>query len=342
LSELFFARHNVLTPETIAMRLSWGLALLASVACVAAQNPETNSPTSSPTGFRFEAIGNKSLGLWEEDRPVFVYHFGAVTSSNAPNARSRSNYFHPLYGLDGEVLTDDFPQDHDYHRGLYWAWSHIRVGDQEYDSWSLRGIRYEFQRWLAKEARSDGVRLGVENGWFVGDKQIMRETVWVQVHPRSASSRAIDLELRWTPTDHPVRLLGAAGKSYGGLTLRFGPRSKTMITVPGGRTSGDLVVSNLPWADLSGDLKKGSGDLSGVAVFVNPGHPDYPPTWMTRHYGLLAAGWPGVTPKTLPAGEPVTCRYRIWIHRGTPDAGEIQRAYADYCATERRHSEGKQ
>jgi hypothetical protein len=336
LSELFFARHNVLTPETIAMRLSWGLALLASVACVAAQNPETNSPTSSPTGFRFEAIGNKSLG------PVFVYHFGAVTSSNAPNARSRSNYFHPLYGLDGEVLTDDFPQDHDYHRGLYWAWSHIRVGDQEYDSWSLRGIRYEFQRWLAKEARSDGVRLGVENGWFVGDKQIMRETVWVQVHPRSASSRAIDLELRWTPTDHPVRLLGAAGKSYGGLTLRFGPRSKTMITVPGGRTSGDLVVSNLPWADLSGDLKKGSGDLSGVAVFVNPGHPDYPPTWMTRHYGLLAAGWPGVTPKTLPAGEPVTCRYRIWIHRGTPDAGEIQRAYADYCATERRHSEGKQ
>ena len=332
----------MLTPETIAMRLSWGLALLASIASAAAPNPETKSPAASPTGFRFEAIGDKSLGLWEGDRPVFVYHFGAVTSSNAPNARSRSNYFHPLYGLDGEVLTDDFPQDHDYHRGLYWAWSHIRVGDQEHDSWSLRGIRYEFQRWLAKEARSDGVRLGVENGWFVGDKQIMRETVWVQVHPRSAAGRAIDLELTWTPTDRPVRLLGAEGKSYGGLTLRFGPRSKTMITVPGGRTSGDLVVTNLPWADLSGDLKKGSGDLSGIAVFVNPGHPDYPPTWMTRHYGLLAVGWPGVTPKTLSAGEPVTCRYRIWIHRGTPDAAEIQRAYADYCTTARRRRADKE
>ena len=144
------------------------------------------------------------------------------------------------------------------------------------------------------------------------------------------------------PTDRPVSLLGAEGKSYGGLTLRFGPRSKTIITVPGGRTSGDLVVTNLPWADLTGDLKKGSGDLSGIAVFVNPGHPDYPPTWMTRHYGLLAVGWPGVTPKTLPAGEPVTCRYRIWIHRGTPDAAEIQRAYADYCATARRHPEAKE
>ena len=236
------------------MRLSCGLTLLVFVASAAAQNPETNSPAASPAGFRFEAIGDKSLGLWEGDRPVFVYHFGAVTSSNAPNARSRSNYFHPLYGLDGEVLTDDFPQDHDYHRGLYWAWSHIQVGDQEYDSWSLRGIRYEFQRWLAKGARSDGARLGVENGWFVGDRQIMRETVWIQVQPQSASSRAIDLELTWTPTDRPVRLLGAESKSYGGLTLRFGPRSKTMITVPGGRTSGDLVVTNLPWADLSGEL----------------------------------------------------------------------------------------
>ena len=167
----------------------------------------------------------------------------------------------------------------------------------------------------------------------------MRETVWVRVHSSSASSRGIDLELTWTPTDRPVTLSGAEGKSYGGLTLRFGPRSKTIITVPGGRTSGDLVVTNLPWADFSGDLKKDSGDVSGVALFVDPRHPDFPPTWMTRHYGLLAVGWPGITPKTLPAGEPVTCRYRIWIHRGSPDAAEIQRAYADYCDVARRQRE---
>jgi hypothetical protein len=332
----------MLTTETIFMRLSLGLALLVTGAAVAAQNPATKPPAASSAGFRFEAIGNKSLQLWEGDRLVFTYHFGAMTSSNAPNARSRSNYFHPLYGLDGEVLTDDFPKDHDYHRGLYWAWSHVRVADQEYDSWSLRGIRYEFQRWLAKEARPDGARLGVENGWFAGDKQIMRESVWVRVHPRSASSRVIDLDLTWTPTDQSVSLLGAEGKSYGGLTLRFGPRSKTTITVPGGRTSEDLMMTNLPWADFSGDLKKGGGDLSGVAVFVHPDHPDYPPTWMTRHYGLLAVGWPGVAPKTLSAGAPITCRYRIWVHRNAPEAAEIQRAYEDYSATARRQPAGKE
>ena len=328
--------------KTFVMAVGWGFALLVSSAGVAAQNPATKSQAASPASFRFEAIGDKSLGLWEGDQPVFVYHFGAITSSNSPNARSRSNYFHPLYGLDGEVLTDDFPKDHDYHRGLYWAWSHVRVAEHEYDSWSLRGIRYEFQRWLAKEARADGARLGVQNGWFVGDKEIMRETVWVRVHSSSDSSRAIDLELTWTPTDRPVALLGAAAKSYGGLTLRFGPRSKTLITVPGGRTTGDLVVTNLPWADLSGDLKKDSSVVSGIAVFVDPRHPDFPPTWMTRHYGLLAVGWPGVASKTLPAGEPVTCRYRIWIHRGTPDAAEFQRAYTDYREAARRQHGDKE
>jgi hypothetical protein len=111
------------------------------------------------------------------------------------------------------------------------------------------------------------------------------------------------------------------------IDVRFGPRSKTIITVPSGRTSEDLLVTKLPWADFSGDLNPKTGQLSGAAVFVHPEHPDYPPTWMTRHYGLLAAGWPGVTPQTFPAGKPFTCRYRLWIHRGAPEATEIQKAY---------------
>jgi len=298
-----------------------------------AQSAETKSPTPSKTRFRFEAIDDKSLGLWEGERPVFVYNHGAISSAKAPNAQSRSTYLHPLYGLDGEILTDDFPKDHDYHRGLYWAWPHIKIDDQEYDSWSLRGIRFEFQRWLARETNSTTAVLGVENGWFVGDKQVMAEKVRIEVHPAASGSRAIDVELTWTPTDRPITLWGAPEKSYGGLTLRFGPRSKTIITVPDGRTTNDLVVTKLPWADLASDLSKSTGGLSGAAIFVHPDHPDFPPTWMTRHYGVLAVGWPGVTPQTFPAGKPFSCRYRIWIHRGAPEAAEIQKAYQAYRAT---------
>lgn len=183
--------------------------------------------------------------------------------------------------------------------------------------------------------------LGVENRWFVGNKQVMREIVWIKVHPAASESRSIDVELTWRPTDQSITLWGAEGKSYGGLTLRFGPRSKTIITVPTGRTGEDLVVTKLPWADLSGDLNRNAAGPSGAAVFVHPDHPDFPPTWMTRHYGLLAVGWPGVMPQTFPSGKPSACRYRLWIHRGAPEAAEIQKAYETYAATIKLHQEDR-
>ncbi|MCI0541197.1 MAG: PmoA family protein [Verrucomicrobiales bacterium] len=307
--------------------------LLSEVRVPAGPDAGRTSPALSRTTFRFAAVGDRSLGLWEGERPVFVYNYGAITNAAAPKAQSHSAYLHPLYGLAGEILTDDFPKDHDYHRGLYWAWPHVKIADQEYDLWSLRGLRIEFKRWLAQDVEPSTAILGVENGWFIGDKKVMAEKVHIEVQPASEESRAIDFELTWTPTDQPITLWGAPGKSYGGFTLRFGPRSKTIITVPSGSASEDLLMTKLPWADLSGDLNKGTGKLSGAAIFVHPEHPDYPPTWMTRDYGVLAVGWPGVTPRTFPAGRPFSCRYRLWIHRSAPEAAQIQKSYEAYCGT---------
>jgi hypothetical protein len=304
--------------------------LIVGQASLAAKDQGTKKSTASgPQHFRFEAVSDKSLKLWDGAHPVLVYNHGVMTSQSAPNAKGRSSYFHPVYGLDGEVLTDDFPKDHENHRGLHWAWPHIMIDDQEVDLWSLRDIRHEFQRWLTQETNSNSAVLGVENGWFVGDKRVMREQVKATVYPASAQGRFIDLELTLTPEGRPISLWGAEGKSYGGLTLRFGPRSKTIVTVPSGRSSEDLLITRLSWADLSGDLA-GKDNLSGAAVFVHPKHPDYPPTWMTREYGLLAVGWPGITPQSLPAGKTVSLRYTIWIHRGVPEPAEIQKAYDGY------------
>jgi Family of unknown function (DUF6807) len=284
-----------------------------------------------PTGFQFKDVNDQSRGLWDGDKPVLVYNHGLIASPGATGARSRSSYIHPVYGLDGEVLTDDFPKDHLYHRGLFWAWPHIKFGDKEYDLWSARAdLQDRFQRWTNEETSKSGAELGVENGWFADGKKLVREQVRLHVHPAAAESRAIDIELTWTPIDHPMTLWGAEGKSYGGLNFRVAPRMKTIITVPVGRTNDDLVVTKLPWADVAGDFQ-GATDLSGAAIFVPPEHRNYPPTWMTRHYGLLSVGWPGTEAQTFPANEPITCRYRLWIHRGNPASAEIQKAYEAYC-----------
>lgn len=283
-----------------------------------------------PRGFRFAEVDAKSLGLWEGDRPVLVYNHGVVPNpAGVPADRARSTYVHPLYGLDGEVLTDDFPKDHYHHRGLFWAWPHVNVGTNHYDLWMLKGVEQRFERWLEKAATADRATLGVENGWYVGGRRLLREEVRFTVHPTRPEGRAIDVDLTLTALGQPVSLLGAEGKSYGGLTLRFGKGTNVVITIPDGVAKGDLAVTNLPWSDLALRLDD-SGRTSGAAIFVHPSHPDFPPQWLLRHYGVLCLGWPGVQTGTLTPDTPVRLRYRVWVHRGTVGPADLQRAYDRY------------
>jgi hypothetical protein len=285
---------------------------------------------AAESGFRFEEVGDKSLGLWEGERPVLVYHHGDIAAPEGVKAPPHSNYVYPIYGLDEEVLTDDFPADHVHHRGLHWAWPYVTVGDsdRELSLWKYEGIRYRFNRWLAREATGDSATLGVENSWVTGDKPVLREEAWLTVHPASDDGRAIDVTLKLTP-EEPITLRGAEGKSYGGLVLRYAPREETVVTVPSGRASEDLLVTKLPWADLSAKFKGAPGP-SGMAVFVDPSHPNAPLEWMTRDYGLLAVGWPGVSSITLEPGKTVTCRYRVWVHRGAASVEELAEQYEAY------------
>lgn len=287
-------------------------------------------PRNAPAAaFHFAEVSDKSLGLWEGEKPVLVYNHGVISKPGVPADRARSTYIHPLYGLDGEVLTDDFPRDHYHHRGLFWAWPHVTVGDQHYDLWMIKGMHQQFVRWLGKTVTATNAVLGVENGWFAGDQKVMQEQVWMRVHPATPSERAIDLEFTWTPVGKPVTLAGAEDKSYGGLTLRFAPGTNTLITIPSGPTKRDLPMTNLPWADLTRQwtLEK---TTSGAAIFVHPSHPDFPPQWLTRHYGVLCLGWPGIESKTFQPGQAIRCSYRVWIHRGAAELPAIERAFEAY------------
>ncbi|MBI2949371.1 MAG: PmoA family protein [Verrucomicrobia bacterium] len=323
-----------------------GGSVILSIASLATKASNEDSETaekaaakSSP--FRFAELNDKSLGLWEGERPVLVYNHGVMSQSAVPTKFNRSTYVHPLYGLDGEVLTDDFPKDHFHHRGLFWAWPHVMVDGKNYDLWMINGIHQRFERWLARETGPESAVLGVENGWFIGDKKVVQERVSLRVSSATRDERELDVDLAWIPVDRPLTLQGAEGKSYGGLTLRFAPRDETVITTPQGQSKDDLPMTRLPWADLSARFG-GRAQPSGAAIFIAPDHPDYPPEWLTRHYGVLCLGWPGVKAKTFQPGEVIRCRYRVWIHRGSRDEEALRKAYRDYEQSARDHRQTAQ
>jgi len=304
--------------------------------------------------FRFEEISEQSIRLAEGAEPVWVYNFGSITRSDLPESekrRTRSCYIHPLYGLQGEILTDDFSEDHYHHHGVFWTWPHVGIHQPDgqvnhYSTWEDIGdLKQKFVQW--KERTTDGTcaTLGVENGWFLGEEKVMIEIVTIRTFPKKGDAkeqtRAIDLEFLWIPTEKPITLRGAEEKSYGGLTIRFRPQSNkpgeemiTTITVPEGVAEGDLPEKPLPWADITSRFGT-DAHRSGTAIFIPPSHPDFPPTWLTRYYGPLCVGWPGVQGKTFQPKEEIRLSYRLWIHESELDVEQIRKAYEEQMRNEK-------
>jgi len=284
-----------------------------------------------PVAFRFEKAEGKYLHLFEGEKRVLTYNYGMLLKEGVPKDRRRSCYIHPVYGLDGEVLTDDFPADHLHHRGLCWVWPRVIVGGKEYDLWDLRGVEQRFERWLGQEATAKHAEFSVVNGWYVGEEKTVSETVRVRVFRATGEGRAIDVALTLEASKEPVTISGREPvKGYGGFSFRFAPREETLVTTPAGRESADSDLRRHPWADLSAKFG-GRETFSGVAILDHNENPGFPNGWTLRHYGFLGVAWPGLEFYTLKPGEPLTLRYRVWIHRGGAEEGDVAAAYAAYA-----------
>lgn len=291
--------------------------------------------TTAFAEFKLEDNG-AAITITENNKPVLVYNYGMVSPPKGVDEKyRRACYLHPVYGLDGEVLTQDFPLDHYHHRGVFWAWPDSTIGDEKIDVWTLIGVRPHHEKWIQKEAKDGVVSLEMENVWLFDDRPEVpqvREHVAITVHPEDKDSRAIDFDLHFTNvTDKEFVLRGATtdNKGYGGFSFRPDATRKPMlITTASGLQKKDVLEEASPWADISLPTERKSDTYSGVAIFQHPENPGFPhPGWILRHYGFNGHSWPHTTPQTFAPGEFFRLRYRIWIHRGKGAVETINAAF---------------
>lgn len=262
---------------------------------------------------------------------VLTYRYGDQLKPEVDAKYTQSCYIHPLLSLDGRVLTDDFPSDHFHHHGLFWVWPVVRTRGVTTSSWEPRmpSLKQHFVRWLRREATNDTCVLSVENVWKLEEKEtVAKEIVTLQIHPADPVGRAIDLELRIEAIGGPLELQGTPdqNKGYGGLCFRGSPMFKgAEMSTDEGPLKEDAVHTPFRWADLS------TSEL-GIAIFVSPDHPGFPMRWMVRnsYAGIINTSWPGLASVALKPGEPVTLRYRIYVHRGDAVTGDVKAAYSRY------------
>jgi hypothetical protein len=288
--------------------------------------------TAAHAQFTFvEDPAEGTLTIRDGKTEVMTYRYGDQLKSEVDPKYTQSCYIHPLFSLDGRVLTDDFPADHFHHHGLFWVWPVVRTRGLSTSTWEpkLPRLRQRFVNWLKREKVEGAFVLSLENVWELDEKEtVAEETVTIRIHRADRTGRAIDLELMIEAVDGPLELQGTPdqNKGYGGLCFRGAPMfTGATITTDEGVLKEDAVNKPFRWTDLS------TREL-GISIFVSPDHPGFPTKWMIRnsYAGIINASWPGLGPVVLKPGEPVILRYRIYVHRGDSEAGKVKASYAAY------------
>ncbi len=289
-------------------------------------------------GFTLDDNG-KNVTILEDGKPVLVYHYTFVAPPEGVDEHYRRlGYIHPLYALDGEELTQDFPRDHYHHRGVFWAWPDSTLGERKINVWLLDDVRQHHEKWLAKEAGAEGAVIAAQNAWIYDDQPDtpkVRETIQYVVHPLDEHGRAIDVTFTLENLSEEVLTLRGAttsNKGYGGFCLRPpAPRKPFTFTAANGVEPKDVLRLESPWADISFKPEEGSKDEAGVAIFQHPANPGYPhPGWIFRGYAFLGASWPHTEPTVMEPGDSFELRYRLLVHRRNAQQAEVSEAFAAY------------
>jgi hypothetical protein len=279
-------------------------------------------------------------GYWFTEGDTRVLFYQAERKALPDGRAARSNYFHPLYDLDGRVLTEDFPKDHIHHRGIFWAWHQVRInGTTVQDQWVNRD-----SFWTVQDARIDtdsssaslALRVVWESPLYTDDRgqrrPFVEERSVTRVHRAEGATRKIDFHQQLTALVDGVEIGGSDdAKGYGGFSFRVAmPPDIRFTGSQGAVTPIENAVSPSPWMDVSGSY--GAPARSGLAVLTHPTTTGFPQPWILRARGSMQnAVYPGRRPVAIPRDRPVILRYRIVLHRGELAPADIERLQAAYA-----------
>lgn len=270
----------------------------------------------------------EGIEVKENDKPVLFYQKKIKTIDGK---YERAGYIHPLYDLQGGVLTEDGPADHPYHRGIFWAWHQVRVKNKKVaDGWVSEHISFQPVN-AAAQQKEETVVVQSELVWkcdSVTPADVIKEKTIITIHPSKKNYRAVDFDIQLLPLVDSVALGGSQDvKGYGGFCMRFKLPADLAFQSRGKPvTAQEVAVLAGPWMDFTGSFTESK---SGVAAFCTSGEMQ---RWILRSKtSMQNILYPGSTPVLLPK-EGWRLKYRLIIHDATVGAEQLEELYTEYAA----------
>ena len=271
-------------------------------------------------------------------------------------------YFMPLRTASGEIITRGFPVGNDatagnpksssfepHQRPLYFGHGNVDGLDfwgeaaferyyddhahQAYGHMTLKSIE---EAKAAKDSATIRARftLNDPNNRIVGE-----ETQSFAIRG-DEHTRTIDCVFVLHATAGPL-VMGDTKEGTFGIRLarELSAPHDHMVNSKGATGENAIWGKPADWVNYDGEI---GGKKVGIAVFDHPKSFRHPTTWHARAYGLFAANPFGLREFTnnekddgswtLPEGQSLTFRYRVFIHDGSFSVPELNQAYRQYAA----------
>ena len=273
-------------------------------------------------GFLFTENGEKIL-FYQKDR------------KNLEGNYERCNYIHPLWGIDGTILTEDFPADHLHHRGIFWAWHQIWIdGKRIGDGWEIKDFEQEIVdvEYISKEGGVAVLKTSVNwksDLWKKKGEKVpyLKEKATISIHPKTGNYRKIDFEISLIALEDNLTIGGSEDvKGYSGFSVRMKlPEDVKFTGAEGVIEPQNEAVRSDGFVNVSGSVGKNKSE-GGIVMVDNSQNPAYPQSWILRaRNSMQNAAWPGN--KTIPVStqKPLILKYSLLIYSGKISDKRIER-----------------
>ncbi|MBN2637123.1 MAG: PmoA family protein [Prolixibacteraceae bacterium] len=259
----------------------------------------------------------------ENNQRIFLYQ---LDTKNLQGKYERCNYVHPLWGLDGSVLTEDFPEDHLHHRGIFWAWHQIRInGQQISDGWELKNFSQKVAEVEYTRSKSGASVLKTEVYWKSdlwkkdGDEvPYLRENTTITIYPLIDNYRKIEFEIQLLALEENLEIGGSEDdKGYSGFSVRMVLPDGINFSGVNGKLQSQIVpVQSAGYVNIYGKILTDEKN-GGIVVVDHPENNGYPQPWILRSKSSMQnAVFPGNRMFPVSTKDRLVLRYSLLVYSG--------------------------
>ncbi|MCX6998106.1 MAG: PmoA family protein [Kiritimatiellaeota bacterium] len=268
---------------------------------------------------------DSSLALADGERIVWQLNF---------KKEEGKPYFHPLTLNKDTTLTALRPQDHPWHRGLWWSWKFINGVNywEENRKTGLCDGRTELVSVKAEPASDYAARVEMQLSYHVpGKAPLLTERRLLEMSaPDAQGDYAIDWTSVFTAGPEDLKLDRTPPKNmaggYAGLSCRLSAACKgwTFTDSAGRHGATNIYGQTAQWVNVS----RGGG----LAIFDHPDNLRHPTPWYPNDsMPFFSPALLFREPYLLPAGKTITLRYRVWVHSSAPDSKGLEKAWQAFA-----------